>query len=95
MRLSDPQHQTIRAAVLSRDPRARLILFGSRTDDRARGGDIDVLVISDRISFDDEWKIRRDIFDRIGWQKLDLVVRRPDQLSDALARHALSEGVAL
>ena len=82
-------------AVWRQDPEARIILFGSRADDRAKGGDIDLLVISDRIGLREEWKIRRDVLDRIGWQKLDLVVRRNDQLDSPIATVAIESGVFL
>jgi len=95
MRLSPSQHHAILAAVRRQDPEARVILFGSRTDDHARGGDIDLLVISDRIDFRQEWLIRRDILDQIGWQKLDLVIIHRDQLESGIARIAIESGIAL
>jgi len=95
MRLSLSQAQAIRTAVARQDPAARVILFGSRADDQARGGDIDLLVISESIGLRDEWRIRRDILDEIGWQKLDLVVARPNALDSGIARLALASGVSL
>jgi predicted nucleotidyltransferase len=49
VRLSDSEKKVILTAVRRFDPRARIFLFGSRTDDAKRGGDIDLLVISDSI----------------------------------------------
>lgn len=95
MRLTPSEKQAILSAVAKQDPDARVVLFGSRTDDQARGGDIDILVVSDRISFRDQWPIRRDILDEIGWQKLDLIVRRPDQLDSGIAALALETGILL
>jgi len=95
MRLSALQHEAIRDAIKRQDPKAKIILFGSRADDQARGGDIDLLIVSDRIGLREESKIRRDILDRIGWQKLDLVVRRSDQIDSPIAGIAVETGVPL
>ena len=82
-------------AVHKQDPEAKVILFGSRTKDDQRGGDIDLLVISDRLDFRKQWKIRRDILDEIGWQKLDLLVCPEDQLNSGIARLAIESGISL
>lgn len=95
MRLTSSQREAILDAVRRQDPEARVILFGSRADDRAKGGDIDLLVISERIGLHQEWEIRRDILDRIGWQKLDLIVRRAAQLDSPIAGIAIETGVPL
>lgn len=44
MRLTPRQHQTIRNMINEMIPDARIKLFGSRTDNTARGGDIDLYV---------------------------------------------------
>lgn len=95
MRLTHEQLTAIRSAVRRQDPAARIILFGSRADDHAKGGDIDLLVVSDRIGLHEEWIIRRDVLDRIGWQKLDLIVRRNDQLHSPIATVAIESGIPL
>ena len=95
MRLTPQQKNAILAAVGRQDPEARIILFGSRADDRAKGGDIDLLIISDRIGLRQEWEIRRDILDEIGWQKLDLIVRGRNQLDSSIASVAMETGIPL
>jgi predicted nucleotidyltransferase len=95
MRLTPHQRTAILAAVGRQDPHARIILFGSRADDRAKGGDIDLLIISDVIGMHQEWEIRRDILDEIGWQKLDLIVRRGNQLDSPIASVAMETGIPL
>jgi predicted nucleotidyltransferase len=95
MRLTPQQKTAILAAVGRMDPEARIILFGSRVDDRAKGGDIDLLIVSDRIGLHQEWEIRRDILDEIGWQKLDLIVRRSNQLDSSIASVAMETGIPL
>ena len=95
MRLSPSQRSVILAAVGRQDPDARIILFGSRTDDHLKGGDIDLLIVSDRIGLHQEWEIRRDILDEIGWQKLDLIVRGSSQLDSPIAGIAMETGIPL
>lgn len=95
MRLPADAVQTIREEIGRLDPKAEVYLYGSRVDDTARGGDIDLLVVSDRLSFRDVLRLRIRILDRIGWQQLDLVVRRRDQLAEPLAVMAREAGVRL
>ena len=95
MRISPHQKMAILHAVHEQDPEAKVILFGSRTKDDQRGGDIDLLVISDRLDFRKQWKVRRDILDEIGWQKLDLLVCPEDQLNSGIARLAIESGISL
>lgn len=95
MRLSPNELEAIRQEVHRADPNSELYLFGSRTDDSARGGDIDLLVISERIGFRDLLRLRPAILDRIGWQQLDLVVRRRDQRNEPLTAIAMESGVRL
>lgn len=95
MRLTPTQRTVILEAIRSIDPDARVLLFGSRANPKAKGGDIDLFITSDRIRLTDEWRIRRTILDQIGWQKLDLVVKRRDQLDAPIARIAQSTGVLL
>jgi len=95
MRLGDNDVNTIREEVRRLDPAAEIYLYGSRVDDAARGGDIDLLVISDQLGFRDLLRLRTRILDRIGWQQLDLLVRRRDQLTDPLAALARETGTRL
>jgi predicted nucleotidyltransferase len=95
MRLAESEIAAIREEIGRLDPRAEIYLFGSRVDDTARGGDVDLLVISDALGFRDVLRLRSGILDRIGWQQLDLIVRRRDQLDDPLAAMAQETGIRL
>ena len=53
------------------------------------------MIISERIGLHREWEIRRDILDEIGWQKLDLIVRRSNQLNSPIASTAMETGIPL
>jgi len=49
-------------------------LFGSRTNDDALGGDIDILILTEKpINKRIFRPIRVEFFKQFGWQKLDLV----------------------
>ncbi len=76
MRLSQKEISAIKNNILSFDQNAKIYLFGSRVNDNAKGGDIDVLVISDKIGFTEKLKIRTGIFREIEEQKLDLIVKK-------------------
>lgn len=95
MRLTADEVQAIREEVHHLDTGADIHLFGSRTDDSARGGDIDLLVISDHLTFRDTLRLRTAILDRIGWQQLDLLVRTRKQLREPLVAIALETGIKL
>lgn len=44
MRLSNDELTTLRQVLQAADPAGRIFLFGSRTDDARKGGDIDVFL---------------------------------------------------
>lgn len=93
MRISERERYEIVAAVRTFDPGARVLLFGSRADDAKRGGDIDLLVMSERIGPEQTRRIRRLICDAIGEQKIDILVARDE--SDPFVALAQSSGVTL
>ena len=95
MRLTTSETDAIREEVGRLDPEAELYLYGSRTDDTARGGDIDLLVVSDKLALRDVLGLRIRILDRIGWQQLDLEARRRNQMDDAFATMARETGQRL
>ena len=78
-------------------PSARAVLFGSRIDDRKRGGDIDLL-IQPRQSLDDAFRRKVEFLvhlkSRIGDQRIDVVVASPDD-DRPVVRIAEAEGVEL
>ncbi|MEO6455274.1 MAG: nucleotidyltransferase domain-containing protein [Ginsengibacter sp.] len=76
MRISKKEISVIKKNILNFDQNAKIYLFGSRVNDEAKGGDIDILIISDKIGFNEKLKIRTRIFNEIEEQKLDLVVKK-------------------
>jgi predicted nucleotidyltransferase len=77
---------------------ASLWLFGSRSDPKKRGGDIDLfLEISKCANNLDQLRrqIRLALFDEIGEQKIDLLLKQPDSTENALFNIAREEGVLI
>lgn len=74
MRLRQKEKQAIIRAVHSIDSSAKIYLFGSRLDDEKKGGDIDIIVISEKISFSDKLTIRKQIFSEVEEQKVDITI---------------------
>ena len=93
MRLSMPERKIIRRCIHSFDPQARIYLFGSRVNDNARGGDIDLLIISNKINFVDKIKLKVMIFKEIEEQKIDVLISH--DIKKPFVKLSLREGVRL
>lgn len=63
-----------------RDVPGEVWLFGSRTEPSRRGGDIDVLVLTDRPAFETSRAIATRFFSRCE-EKIDVIVLDPAHLS--------------
>ena len=79
MRISEIEKTTIVNAILEKDRNAQIFLFGSRTDDFKKGGDIDILVQSDKIGLLEIVKIKSVIFKNIPEQKIDLLISKSNE----------------
>jgi predicted nucleotidyltransferase len=74
MRLPPDIASTIKNRILESTPNADIFLFGSRVDDSAKGGDIDLLIITEeKLPLVSLKRIRRLILNEIGEQKIDIV----------------------
>jgi uncharacterized protein len=93
MRLSIDEQQAIRDVVAEADPQAEVFLFGSRARDNERGGDIDLLIMSVAIGPQERRRMKLRLMDRLGEQKIDLLVAR--DTAQPLVRIARAEGVRL
>ena len=76
MRLTSGDVRAIREEIAQFDPTAEVILFGSRADDHARGGDIDLWVQSTRIGYEDGLRLKVRLEERLGDRHVDLIVNR-------------------
>jgi predicted nucleotidyltransferase len=93
MRLAANEKSAIREAIHEADGEASIYLFGSRVDDAAKGGDIDLLVLSSKINLMMKLGILARLHQKLGERKIDLVVY-PDT-SRPFPRMVMQEGVRL
>ncbi len=74
MRLTEFEILSIKNAVSLYLKEYDLLLFGSRVDDFAKGGDIDLLILTEeKYSMQTKWSIRNEIEKQIGEQKIDII----------------------
>lgn len=93
MRITKEEHQAIKDAIFQLDSAAKIYLFGSRVDDQKKGGDIDLLILSDVISEQDRRNLKLAILASIGDQKLDIIIAK--DLKKPFTRIAYSQGIPL
>ena len=99
MRLSATQRQVIRQATAEvADPSARALLFGSRTRDHLRGGDIDLLIeLPQPVA--NSWQLAVRLGARIerqlGLQKIDVPIADPSTPGSPVLDAARNDGVPI
>ena len=100
MRLTDEQRRAIveeTAHIFG--PGARVRLFGSRVDDRTRGGDIDLHIETQEGSaaelLDRELKLYARLIHRLGERRIDIVVHRHGQAARPIDEQARQTGIVL
>lgn len=93
MRISNQEQSAIVQAVQCVDTSAQLYLYGSRADDAALGGDIDVLLLSANINLMGKLDILASLRHSLGERKIDLAIY--SDASKPFAQLALQTGVRL
>lgn len=74
MRLNPEIAGYLRQLIQEKIPGSTVYLFGSRVDNLARGGDIDLMILTDHPADKRLFrKIRTEFFKKYGWRKVDLV----------------------
>ena len=74
MRLSKEKAKFIVDLVRSVRSDAEVYLFGSRTNDASKGGDIDILILSEKkLSFFERGSLESNFWAKFGQQKIDFV----------------------
>lgn len=95
MRLTVSEQQVILGAIRAREPRAEVYLFGSRVDDAARGGDVDLYIETPtRVGVWRKAQLLAELEKRLGLS-VDLVLHTMDEPEKPLHRIAKLTGVAL
>lgn len=74
MRLTKQEVMAIKNVVYHYDPKAKIFLFGSRVNDELKGGDIDLLIISQHLTSQTKRKIKIMLYDSLGEQKIDIIL---------------------
>ena len=74
MRLDKNQISLLKNILQRLSSNAKLYLFGSRTDDDKKGGDIDLLIVSDELNKRDLRTLRLEFFKEFGEQKMDILL---------------------
>lgn len=96
MRLTDKEVKIIKSSIKRLDENAKIYLFGSRVIDTKKGGDIDLLVMSGKLVYDDRRKILSSIFEELDEQKIDIIITKDTQdYQPPFIRIALKQGVLL
>ncbi|HJW87688.1 MAG TPA: nucleotidyltransferase domain-containing protein [Candidatus Brocadiaceae bacterium] len=93
MRLKQFEVESITNAIKTLDVHAQIYLFGSRTDDAKRGGDIDVLIISQTLSYNDKIKIVQRLYESLGEQKIHIIIAK--DAKDPFVKLARNKGILL
>ena len=94
MRLKPNEVAAIKTTILNLDSDADIFLFGSRTDDSKKGGDIDIVILSPRLTTgDDKRAIKKVLYGLLGVQKIDIILAA--DVADPFVKLALQTGVKL
>lgn len=73
-RLSEYECKVIVEICHRLDPASTVYLYGSRIDSLLKGGDIDLLVVSDVLTFTEKLDILSMLKERLGDQKIDVTI---------------------
>ena len=74
MRLCSKHMNFIKETLGKSDITTEIYLFGSRVNDDAKGGDIDILILSDKYFKQNIIRnFKVNFYKNFGWQKIDVV----------------------
>ncbi len=94
IRVSTHKIENLKNSIHTVDKDAKIYLFGSRIDVDKRGGDIDIIILSDILDSGDIRDVRLNFFKEFGEQKLDIILDMQNPLK-TFTKIALKEAVEL
>jgi len=93
IRLKSFEINTIKQVIHDLDSEAKIYVFGSRTNINAKGGDIDLLIFSQHLDYEDKLRIKMKLFEQMEEQKIDIVMAK--NTDDPFVKIALEHAVLL
>ena len=93
VRLKSFEINVIKQVIHDLDSEAKIYLFGSRVDMNQKGGDIDLLIFSQSLDYEDKLRIKMKLFEQIEEQKIDIVMAK--NTNDPFVKIALERAVLL
>lgn len=95
MRLKPKEIETLTSVIKNHLNDVEIFLFGSRVNDDAKGGDIDILIIgTEEKDAKIMSRIRLELEEKLGEQKIDLVYQQKDNMT-SFGKLAMMEGILL
>lgn len=95
MRLRPDEILSIKNTVEEILPGAQVYLFGSRADDSKKGGDIDLLIVTnEKVNFKEQGKIDWMLQQKLGEQKIDILYQIENEMTN-FGWLALETGIKL
>lgn len=94
MRLCDYQIIVLKNKLQLISSTAQLYLFGSRVDDTKKGGDIDLLIVSDIVTKKDLRTLIVEFFKHFGEQKIDIVLDN-GEFKNPFTKHIIKKAILL
>jgi predicted nucleotidyltransferase len=96
MRLSEEEIQFVRSLVSQACGKSSIWLFGSRVDDRKKGGDIDLYIETGvEIQMMKQLRLMSKLQRALGFRKIDLIIRTPNSEERSIFQTAKETGVRL
>ena len=81
MKLLPKQVRFLKQCLKKSDENEKLYLFGSRIDNTRSGGEIDLLIITQKLKRTDLWMFREPFYEQFCEQKKVIVLTNPENLN--------------